>query len=252
MSVLRNSKSPRVATRPLYRSIDLSLREEISSGRAPVGSLLPAETELCNRFKVSRYTVREAMRRLADSGLVERRQGAGTVVIARQPRSTFVQSARSMEELVQYAADTSFEIGRARLAPLDAKDAALSGGKRGEPWLKIEGLRRNGLGHALSSVTVFVAERYGAIADELQELNGAIFARVESRWRAPITDIIQEISAGTLSAPVARQLGVKSGATGMRFRRRYLEGNAAIMLTSINWHPADRFVYEMHLQRSAG
>jgi GntR family transcriptional regulator len=239
------------SARPLYLRIDQALRDEIAAGVHPVGALLPAEFELCARFDVSRYTVREALRRLSESGLVERRQGAGTVVLALRPRHVFVQSARSMEELVQYAVDTVFEIGSARIAPLDGAGAALSGGKAGETWLRIEGTRRNSLGHALSSVTVFVAERFAAVADDLPTLQGAIFARIESRWRVPITDIIQEISAGTLPPAVARPLGVKRGGIGMRFRRRYLDQERRIMLTSVNWHPAERFIHETHLRRTA-
>lgn len=48
------------------------------------GEHLPAEAELSERFRVSRSTVREAIRRLRDQGYVEARQGKGTFVVARQ------------------------------------------------------------------------------------------------------------------------------------------------------------------------
>src|SRR3954462_7551670 len=84
--------SPKVARRssaptklksepPLYVRVAHALKEEIVSGVYPVGSQLPAEDELCKRFSVSRYTVREALRLLRDDDLVASRQGAGTVVI---------------------------------------------------------------------------------------------------------------------------------------------------------------------------
>ncbi|RYG99361.1 MAG: GntR family transcriptional regulator, partial [Alphaproteobacteria bacterium] len=67
------------ANGPLYAQVAGTLKEEIVSGAWPVGSLLPTEDELCARFSVSRYTVREALRRLREDGLVSSRQGAGTV-----------------------------------------------------------------------------------------------------------------------------------------------------------------------------
>src|SRR5260221_2657176 len=65
----------------LYLQILRSLKDEIVSGVYPVGSQLPTEEELCARFSVSRYTVREALRRLRDERLVASRRGAGTTVV---------------------------------------------------------------------------------------------------------------------------------------------------------------------------
>ena len=62
---------------PLYLQVVRALKDEIVSGVYPVGSQLPTEEELCERFSVSRYTVREALRRLREDSLVSSRQGAG-------------------------------------------------------------------------------------------------------------------------------------------------------------------------------
>ena len=65
---------------PLYIQVARALKKDIVEGVYPVGSQLPTEDELCERFSVSRYTVREALRRLREDSLVTSRQGAGTVV----------------------------------------------------------------------------------------------------------------------------------------------------------------------------
>ncbi len=66
----------------LYRTIVQAIIADISSGLYPVGSRLPAERDLTERFKVSRPTVREAMIALEMQGLVEARKGAGVFVLA--------------------------------------------------------------------------------------------------------------------------------------------------------------------------
>jgi len=58
------------------------LRAQITSGTWPVGSRIPTEPELVERLGVARNTVREAVRALANTGLVEIRQGSGTYVVA--------------------------------------------------------------------------------------------------------------------------------------------------------------------------
>jgi len=54
----------------------------ITSGEWPVGTRIPPEIELVTRLGVSRGTVREALRSLAHSGMLEARPGDGTYVRA--------------------------------------------------------------------------------------------------------------------------------------------------------------------------
>ena len=58
------------------------LLEEIQSGRWPVGSKIPPESQLVEQLGMSRTPVREAIRSLVQSGLLVSRQGAGTYVLA--------------------------------------------------------------------------------------------------------------------------------------------------------------------------
>ncbi|HXG40974.1 MAG TPA: GntR family transcriptional regulator [Candidatus Limnocylindrales bacterium] len=59
------------------------LREAIFRGEFPPGSKLPNEERLCARFRVSRTTIREAVRGLVEEGFLVRRQGSGTFVTSR-------------------------------------------------------------------------------------------------------------------------------------------------------------------------
>lgn len=61
----------------------------ITNGAVPAGGRLPTETELCQRYEVSRITVRAALRSLQDAGFVSTRQGQGTTVL---PRSDTIAS----------------------------------------------------------------------------------------------------------------------------------------------------------------
>jgi GntR family transcriptional repressor for pyruvate dehydrogenase complex len=64
----------------VYDSIVDQLLEGIRSGAFPPGSVLPAERELAARFGVSRGSVREAIRVLEHSGVVDVRTGSGTYI----------------------------------------------------------------------------------------------------------------------------------------------------------------------------
>src|ERR1700675_1934560 len=56
------------------------LLEKIKGGEFPAGTRLPTQSVISERFGVSRTVVREAISRLKSDGLVEVRQGSGTVV----------------------------------------------------------------------------------------------------------------------------------------------------------------------------
>lgn len=70
-----------------YEDIVLQIRTLISKGMLKQGDHLPAERELTEAFKVSRTTVREAIRTLESMKLVQSRHGDGTYVLATSEES---------------------------------------------------------------------------------------------------------------------------------------------------------------------
>lgn len=76
--------APRMMVRrqTLIAQVTELLRTEIASGRWPVGSRIPTEPVLSEMTGCARNTVREAVQALVHAGMLERRQGSGTYVIA--------------------------------------------------------------------------------------------------------------------------------------------------------------------------
>ena len=70
-----------VPRRPVSAAVFEELRSAILSGRYAAGEPLPAERLLAEAFAVNRHAVREALKRLQQSGLVEVRHGGATRVL---------------------------------------------------------------------------------------------------------------------------------------------------------------------------
>lgn len=70
-----------VVRRSLSDAVFEQLRLRIVSGDMPPGSTLPAERSLCEALGVNRSSVREALRRLQQAGLVAVRQGGASQVL---------------------------------------------------------------------------------------------------------------------------------------------------------------------------
>ncbi len=81
-STVSSSPPPAWAQRPanLASAVAAELVERIVRGVHPPGVALPPEPALCEAFSVSRTVVREAVKMLQEKGLVQVRQGAGTMV----------------------------------------------------------------------------------------------------------------------------------------------------------------------------
>jgi len=81
-SASRRPPLDRTSPIPLYFQIAENLKEAIQAGTIAPGERLDNELELAEQLGVSRPTVRQAIQRLVQQGLVVRRRGLGTVVVA--------------------------------------------------------------------------------------------------------------------------------------------------------------------------
>src|SRR5512137_3074959 len=83
-----------------FRRTQADLAEIISS--LPAESRLPSEPDLAQQMGVSRATLREAMRSFEGRGLIRRKQGVGTFVVARVPViDSGLEVLESIETLAQ-------------------------------------------------------------------------------------------------------------------------------------------------------
>ncbi len=71
---------------PHYVKIFNVLSRRLESGKYRVGMRLPTESELCQEFKTSRFTVRESLRRRVGQDMAQRRQGAGEEILGAMSR----------------------------------------------------------------------------------------------------------------------------------------------------------------------
>lgn len=72
--------------------------DKILSGDYQVDSLIPKETDLAEKYDVSRPTVRQAIKSLVADGYLERKQRVGTRVIRRKIKQEFTQTVLSFNE----------------------------------------------------------------------------------------------------------------------------------------------------------
>lgn len=102
------------------------LREAVTAGEWPVGERIPPESELVAALGVGRNTVREAVRALSHSGLLEVRQGDGTYVRATSEVSGAVRRLCGSELREVLQVRRTLEVEGARMAASERTEAELA------------------------------------------------------------------------------------------------------------------------------
>lgn len=79
-----------------------SIKEKILIGGWYEGMLIPSESQLCQKYEVSRITVRRALKELEYSGFVKRVQGKGTFVKSNNRDAIEVNSSKENDDTITY------------------------------------------------------------------------------------------------------------------------------------------------------
>lgn len=203
----------------------LQLADEIVRGTLPPGAPLD-ETEIARRFSVSRTPVREALRQLAASGLVEARAHRGAVV-ARPTLERLTEMFEAMAELEALCAGLAAErmspIERRRLEAVHEELRMLSHAGNPERFHEV-----NERFHS----AIYAGARNGYIA----EMTLATRVRVQPFRRAQFRNLgrLAKSHAEHDRVVVAILRGDRLGATGaMRAHIEFVRGEYEIYAVSV-------------------
>lgn len=237
-----------------YQEIHKVIRKRIFDGEYPINSNLPSEAELCIEFGASRFTVREALKRLQQDGLAERKQGACGKVIRSKPGVGFIQSFETTKELLRFARDSGYEHLSSERVLLDTslreKLCLQHGDSADTEWLLQRGLRLNGAdGTPIALIETYIAPEFESIWEEIRHRKPPFFIFIEESTGVVITDIEQEIQALTMPAEVCRLLKNPPTDLSLRILRRYKSAHQ-LVLASFNWHLGeDNFIFSSSLKQ---
>lgn len=235
---------------PRYQEIAAALIKSIARGRHPVGRLLPTEAELCAVFEAGRHTVREALRILTDKGMIVRRRGAGTMVIAAEPPNLFTHSVVSMSEWLRYPTDTYRATVEAGAVIADRKLAALLKCEPEKKWFRISSIRRSAQIEApLGWAEIYVLPKYAEVATRSDHGRTPVHQQIEKMYGESVEHAQLEIFASSIPARLARPLKVKPGSPALTVVRRYTGKKSGVFEITVSIHPENRYIYTMEMHR---
>ena len=126
---------------PLYFQIRQFLLDQIRSEGLKPGEAVPSEQVISAQFGVSRMTVRQALKSLADLGVLYSQRGKGTFVAANKLEKSFKQVLSFTEEMAARGARPSSKVLRFVVEGADEQVATALRIQPGEPVVSLRRLR---------------------------------------------------------------------------------------------------------------
>jgi len=234
---------------PLYYQVQHTIAQRISRGEYPPGSQLPSESELSRELGVSRVTVREALRVLAQENLLVKAQGRGTFVAKNaqtaQPR-TFTGYLEDLYDQLERVSVKQIEITRVPVT--DELRSILALNEEEREAVRIKRTRYVDEEPYAFTINILPVETGKHLNEE--NLKAAPLVRIlEEDLKIQITDAHETISAAAADTEIANSLGVAFLSPVMHVRRVLFTLEETPLQMVDSYYRADKFRYSVHLVR---
>jgi GntR family transcriptional regulator len=227
---------------PLYAALAEILAREIHEGKYPPACTLPSEKELTERYGVSRQTVRFALRRLRDQGLISSHPGIGTIVREPMQEQGRFKALNSAEDLLQFVGDTQMHALSIRDVIVDAQLAEQIECKPGLLLSEATFLRKTrGAELPMSYVKIYVPPRYAAAQTKPPVSNTPVYQNIEKMFNVRVREIRQDVTATILDEELAAVLMATPGEAALQMTRFYYDANQSLVQVTVSFYPRSRY-----------
>ncbi len=224
---------------PLYRQLADLLREPIISGAFPVGSELPKEAEIVERYDVSLITVRQALHTLETSGLIKKRSAKPAVVQSNAPQMALGWTFKNFNDMAAFTRDAELRVKSYRLEA-SATAARHFDLAEDEKCYCLRSVLAIGKQRKAQITTYFppdIGSRLGK--DDFDDV--LIFRAVQKRLDIRMAVANCTVRAAIADESVVSDLGVTKGSAILIVEMLYRDANQRNVEFSIARHPADMF-----------
>ncbi len=226
------------------------LSDAIGRDVLPVGSALPTEAQLASRFGVSRITVREALQRLENDGLIRKQKAKNAVVLAKPSSASSAWEINSIEDIIAAASGATLDIRSYRPERGPPDIAAVFGVAAEQPLHCLRSILRKA-GEAYAVSTIYFAPPIGTRLARSHFDDVIVFRVMQRELGIELGDVRMTVAAELADARLAAQLAREEGSPVLRTRLVYRTTENAPVEVAITEYPADAFhlSYRLTLRR---
>ncbi len=224
----------------LWRRLKIILRDMALTELAP-GDRIPTEPELCDRYGVSRVTVRQAVSSLVHEGVLARQQGCGTFVLPRKVEEALVEPESFLADGVETSEDTSSaRLLTAERLPADKRLSLKLKLDPDEPLYKIRKLKLLSGEPVSHKVAYFPANLCPGLLN-YDLANGSILAVLEKEFGLEAVTIEESVECITADGYRSSVLAIPLGAPVILLERLYYDRSGVPIQFARVFFRSDRY-----------
>lgn len=236
---------------PLWEQIARSLIEDIQRGTYPLGTILPTEREIVDRFQVSRHTVRRAYAELVRLGYVRRTPHIGSQVINSGQMPNFYYEVESFSNLDPYHNLPQREIIAESRFRYEATPSLTLPFTEGAAILQIDFARSGKQPYeVLSFTTAWMPADVGGVLEESKNHPSTPLINLLCRLRGEVCQTIdQSVRPQILTPELARTLRTRPGGPILEIFRTFRNPQGEVLLHTRNYFKGNHFSLDIRLTR---
>lgn len=238
----------RNAPTPLHTQICEALRQQIQSTKLQPGETFPSERELAERYGVSRMTVRQALHRLRQEGLIYHERGIGTFVSSRKIDVHTRNLGGFSDEMVSLGFKPSSRVLELKCEPANEEVARDLNLEPNEKVFHLERLRLADDEPMAFEITYLPAQ----ICPELDKADltkNSLYQILVQNYSVQMHHAAESLEAAGATKFIAKQLEIKSGTPVLVVHRVVFSESNQPLESAYTTYRADRYRATFYLSK---
>ena len=232
---------------PYHVQAEHNLRQMIKTEKYRSGAIMPNEVELAQELKISRNTLRQAINRLVNEGLLLRKKGVGTTVNtlgrASSNARNWMSFSQEMKALGITIKNYELHICWEQAAPEVTRFFRVASDMR---MLRMSRVR----GSEQAPIVYFYSYFNPAIGMTGEEdFTQPLYTMLEQRYGVIVHKSVEEVSAMLADEELAAKLGIRVGDPILRRKRLVLDATGFPVEFNVGYYRADSFTYRIEAEK---
>ena len=233
---------------PLYIQIQNQIKDEIESGNWSVGTKIPSERDLAEKYSVSRMTLRQAVQTLVDEGVLKRKVGSGTYVASSKVKEKMMGLTSFTELMNEQGRDPSSKTVSFHISEpsMNEKENLQLDKNSSQRVLRMERIRYADNEPICIETTTMPEDIVSGLTKK--DITRSLYNSLEEKKGYKIDSSKQIITATVASERVASLLELKRGAAILQLRQSSYLSDGRPFEFVISQYAGERF--EFYLERT--
>ena len=236
---------------PLHEQISSWIKEQIEKGLFGLDEKLPSESELTEKFDVSRVTVRRALKTLEQEQFIYRCQGLGSFVKDNRSRQSFVDLTDFNEDMKKAGMQAASVVVNKQIIDVPEHIASILRVEGQKQVMQLDRLRL-GNGEPIAFDITWIPLFYAQLIDGHDLSERTIYDILENEYSIPIERGCYRIEADNATKYLGKHLKIQEGEALLLIDRLTFTVGSKPVYYQQRYNRTDKLVYELNVERHNG